>query len=70
MEPVVSLPYSQGPSTGPHPERSFILRIRPDPSHFTIFCNKRIFYGEKLSAPRPTLQLEDHPLSAVRDCFN
>jgi hypothetical protein len=24
-----------------------------------------IFYGEELSAPRPTPKLEDHPLSAV-----
>jgi len=27
------------------------------------------FYGEGLLAPRPTLKLEDHPLSAVRDCL-
>jgi hypothetical protein len=31
--------------------------------------NKLIFYGEELLAPRPTPQLEDHPLSAVRDCL-
>ena len=31
----------------------------------------RIIYGEELLAPRPTPKLEDHPLSAVRDCvFN
>jgi hypothetical protein len=28
-----------------------------------------IFYGEDLLAPRPTPKLEDHPLSAVRDCL-
>jgi len=29
------------------------------------------FYGEELLAPRPTPKLEDHTLSAVRDCsFN
>jgi hypothetical protein len=28
-----------------------------------------IFYGEELLAPRPTPKLEDHPLSAVRDCI-
>jgi hypothetical protein len=28
-----------------------------------------IFYGEELLAPRPTPKLEDHPLSAVRDCL-
>jgi hypothetical protein len=27
------------------------------------------FHGEKLLAPRPTPKLEDHPLSAVRDCL-
>jgi hypothetical protein len=31
------------------------------------FRNKLIFYGEML-APRPTPNLEDHPLSDVRDC--
>jgi hypothetical protein len=29
--------------------------------------NQILFYGEELLAPRPTLKLEDHPLSAVRD---
>jgi hypothetical protein len=28
-----------------------------------------IFYGEELSTPRPNPKLEDHPLSAVRDCL-
>jgi hypothetical protein len=27
------------------------------------------FYGEELLAPRPTPKLEDHTLSAVRDCL-
>jgi hypothetical protein len=27
------------------------------------------FYGEELLTLRPTLKLEDHPLSAVRDCL-
>ena len=27
------------------------------------------FYGAELFAPRPTPKLEDHPLSAVRDCL-
>jgi hypothetical protein len=31
--------------------------------------NLVIFYGEELLAPRPTPKLEDHPLSAVRDCL-
>jgi hypothetical protein len=33
------------------------------------FRNKFIFYGDELSAPRPTPKLENHPLSAVRDCL-
>jgi hypothetical protein len=33
------------------------------------FRNKLIFYGEKVLAPGPTPKLEDHPLSAVRDCL-
>ena len=28
-----------------------------------------MFYGEELLAPRPTPKLEDHPLSAARDCL-
>jgi hypothetical protein len=31
--------------------------------------NVIIFYGEELLAPRPTPKLEDHPLSAIRDCL-
>jgi hypothetical protein len=31
--------------------------------------NIMLFYGEELLAPRPTPKLEDHPLSAVRDCL-
>jgi len=27
------------------------------------------FHGEELLAPRPTPKLEDHQLSAVRDCI-
>ena len=30
---------------------------------------KGFFYGEELLAPRPTPKLEDHPVSAVRDCL-
>jgi hypothetical protein len=42
--------------------RSFIQGIRPGSRHF-------IFYGEELLAPRPIPKLEDHFLSAVRDCL-
>jgi len=31
--------------------------------------NRIRFYGEELLAPRPTPNLEDHPLSAVRHCL-
>jgi hypothetical protein len=31
--------------------------------------NMTRFDGEKLLAPRPTPKLEDHNLSAVRDCL-
>jgi hypothetical protein len=33
------------------------------------FRNRLIFYGEEFLAPRPTPKLEDHLLSAVRDCL-
>jgi hypothetical protein len=32
-----------------------------------IFRNKLLFYGEELLATSPTLNLDDHPLSAVRE---
>jgi hypothetical protein len=112
MEPEVSLPYSQKPSTGPYPEpdrsspyhpilskiylilstylrlgfrylfphyvqrskykisylRSFIQVICAGLRRLMNFRNKLIFYGELL-APHPTPKLENHPLSAVRDCL-
>ena len=34
-----------------------------------MFRNMIRFYGEELLAPRPSPKLEDHPLSAVRDCL-
>jgi hypothetical protein len=34
-----------------------------------VILNIWIFHGEELLAPRPTPKLEDHPLSAVRDCL-
>jgi hypothetical protein len=33
------------------------------------FVRIKNFYGEGLSAPHPTPKLEDHHLSAVRDCW-
>jgi len=32
--------------------------------------NKTSFYGEESLATRPAPKLEDHPLSAVRDCLS
>jgi hypothetical protein len=49
--------------------RSFIQGISPDPRLLVIFHKKLIFYGEELSAPRPTPKLEGHPLSAVQECL-
>jgi hypothetical protein len=34
-----------------------------------MFCNKIHFYGAELLLPRPTHKLEDHSLSAVRNCL-
>jgi hypothetical protein len=48
---------------------SLIQGIRPGPRLLENFRNKLIFYGEELLAPRPTPMLEDHPLSAARDCL-
>jgi hypothetical protein len=43
-----------------HLSRSWICRL---------FRNTIVFYGKELLAPRPNPKLEDHPLSAVRDCL-
>ena len=44
--------------------------ISPGP-RFSVwtFHDKILFYGEWLSALRPSPRLEDYPLSAVRDCL-
>jgi len=41
--------------------------INPGPRQVCMIRNKTSIFGEELSAPRPTLKLEDHPLSAIRD---
>jgi hypothetical protein len=41
------------------------VQVRGALKHFVT----KNFYGEELSAPRQTPKLEDHPLSAVRDCL-
>jgi hypothetical protein len=49
---------------------SFIQIIHPCPRFTELFRNRLIFYGEGLLAPCPIpLKLEDHPLSALHDCF-
>jgi hypothetical protein len=73
MEPDDSSVCSKSPPLDPilsqlNPVRS-CQRISPCPRRFETFLNKLIFYGEGLLAPRPTPKLEDHPLSAVRDCL-
>jgi len=47
---------------------AFTSARNPGPRRKFMFRDKASFYGEELSTPRPTPQLEDHPLSAVRDC--
>jgi hypothetical protein len=50
------------PSISPSPALCLWIRV---------FHNKIRSYGEELLAPRPKLKLEDHNLSAVRECsFN
>jgi hypothetical protein len=41
----------------------------PRPMRCETDRNKIHFYGEVLLAPHPTPNLEDRPLSAVRDCL-
>jgi hypothetical protein len=55
MEPEGSLPHSQAPAVCPYP----VLTFR----------NEICFYGVDFVATLPTLKLEDHLLSAVRDCL-
>jgi hypothetical protein len=66
MEPGRSLPHSLEHATCPYPEQQ---RIGPGPRLVRMFRNIILFYGEDLLSPRPTPKLEDHPLSALRDCL-
>jgi len=45
-----------------------ILR-HPTPRPCVTIRNKQVFQREELLAPRSTPTLEDHPLSAVRNCL-
>ena len=62
MEPEDLLPYSKKPAISPYPQP---VRFR---GLCIWFVTRLIFYGKELLAPRPNPKLEDHPLSAVRDC--
>jgi hypothetical protein len=46
-----------------------LVTNRPNPTACVTFRNKLLFYGDELSASHPTPELEDHPLSAVRECL-
>jgi hypothetical protein len=48
--------------------QSFIQAIRPGPRPLWHFVTSLLFYADML-VPRSTPKLEDHPLSAVRDCL-
>jgi hypothetical protein len=73
LERTCPIHTSNIPSTKSHIHfllpRSFIQGVCPCPRLLVIFRNKLIFYGEELSAPRPTPKLEDHLLLAVHDCL-
>jgi hypothetical protein len=48
-----------------------VTQVVPENSisrHHVTFLNILGLYGELLLAFRPILKLEDHPLSALRDC--
>jgi len=53
-----------------HPPPSSLFCFCLQGKHLAcVFRNKGFFYGEELLAPHPTPKLEDHPVSAVRDCL-
>ena len=75
MEPESSLPHSRVPSTCPHPDAarpSFVGHTEVSVRILGLVREQsltRYFYGGKLLAPRPNTKLEDHLLSAFRDCL-
>jgi len=70
MEPECSLPHSQVSATCPETDqlRSY-QGMNPDMRQVFMFRNKASYFGEELSSPHQTPELEDHPLSAVRSCL-
>jgi len=74
MVPEGSLPHSLAPGTCPYPEpdrsnpclhisTASYQKISASPRS----CNVMSFCGEEFLAPFPSLKLEDHPFSPVRD---
>jgi len=58
------------PRISRNPEAHYRTHKRLLPVHPACECFiTRLFYREGLLAPRSILKLEDHPLSAVRDCL-
>jgi hypothetical protein len=51
------------------PPLPIFKQLSPGPRLCRLFRNILSFYGGELLALHPTTKLEDHPLSAVRDCL-
>jgi hypothetical protein len=82
MEPEGSLPHSQMPATSPDPQpdqsspksqvgfsTNWVVQKDQNPRTSETFHRSYVLKGEELLAPRSTPpHLEDHPLSAVRNC--
>jgi hypothetical protein len=66
MESEGSLPCSQNPVIGPYPDQPK-NQSKSEALWNIATIKKCLRWG--LLAPRPTPKLEDHPLSAVRDCL-
>jgi len=63
MESEGSFPRLQAATACPYPKGT----LTPSPRPFEMFQDTLSLYGEELLALRPTLKLEDHPLSRVLD---
>jgi hypothetical protein len=63
MESEGSFPRFQAATACPYPEQG----LTPSPRLSEIFRDTLSLYGEEVLALRPTLKLEDHPLSRVLD---
>jgi hypothetical protein len=62
----------QDPRTKSHvnfPVLTLCQIIRPGPRLCVVFRNKYLVLRGRVVKPRPTPRLEDHPISAVRDCL-